>query len=72
MQHRVALLVIVGKSSFPDLARSFVNSRSVIESFLHWHTPPFIAKVYRPTQSKSVERGGMVSGRIELWHPVAT
>ena len=44
MQHGVALLVIVGKAPFPDLARSFVNSRAVIENFLRGRKPPFIAK----------------------------
>jgi len=34
IRHRVRLLVIVGKAPFPDLAASFVATRSRIEAFL--------------------------------------
>jgi hypothetical protein len=67
-QHGVALLVIVGKAAFPDLADSFVNSRSVIENFLRGRKPPFIAKVYRPPSSTITPRA-TAHGRIELWYP---
>ena len=65
MQHGVALLVIVGKAPFPDLANSFVNSRSVIENFLRGRKPPFIAKVYRPSSSEITERPN-APGRIDV------
>ena len=68
MQHRVALLVIVGKAPFPDLARAFVTSLPVIEDFLERRRPPFIAKVYRPSPAEIVRRGS-APGRIELWYP---
>ena len=68
MRHGVALLVIVGKAPFPDLAGSFVNSRSVIEHFLGRHKPPFIAKVYRPSPAE-IARRSTAPGRVELWYP---
>jgi hypothetical protein len=68
MQHGVSLLVIVGKAPFPDLANNFVNSRSVIESFLSGRKPPFIAKVYRPSSSE-VAQHATAPGHIELWYP---
>jgi PIN like domain len=67
MRHGVALLVVVGKAPFPDLARAFVATLPRIESFLAEHEPPFIAKVYRPA-FPDVVRGAAV-GRVELWHP---
>ncbi len=67
-QHGVALLVIVGKAPFPDLARAFVNSRSVVEHFLGRHKPPFIAKVYRPSPAE-IARRSTTPGRVELWYP---
>ena len=68
IRHRVALLVIIGKAPFPDLAQNFVNSRAVIESFLRGYKPPFIAKVYRPSASAG-EQSGTTPGRIEHWYP---
>ena len=67
MQHGVALLVIVGKAPFPELARAFVMTLPRIERFLDSHNPPFIAKVYRPSPSGAAS---IVSpGRIDLWYP---
>ena len=67
VRHRVSLLVVIGKASYPELARAFVETTPRIEVFLARHTPPFIAKVYRPTPSE-IARGEAV-GRVELWHP---
>src|ERR1700734_1354499 len=67
-QHGVALLVIVGKAPFPDLARSFVNSRAVIENFLRGRMPPFIAKIYRPSSAATALHSS-APGRIEHWYP---
>lgn len=67
MQHGVALLVIVGKAPFPDLAQAFVNSLPVVEAFLNRHKAPFIAKVYRPSPAEIAARG-TVPGRVELWY----
>jgi hypothetical protein len=66
VQHRVALLVIVGGAPFPDLARAFVTSLPVVENFLRRHKPPFIAKVFRPTPAE-IARRRTAPGRIELW-----
>jgi hypothetical protein len=68
LRHRVALLVVVGKAAFPEPAHSFVNSRPLIERFLHRHTPPFIAKVYRPSPTETA-RNVAAPGRVELWYP---
>jgi hypothetical protein len=68
MRHNVALLVIVGKARFPDLARAFVNTLPIIENFLHGHKPPFIAKVYRPSPAETARRS-TAPGRVELWFP---
>ncbi len=68
MRHRVALLVIVGKAPFPELARAFVATLPRIERFLVSHDPPFIAKVYRPPPG-DVARRNVSPGRIELWYP---
>jgi hypothetical protein len=67
MRHGVALLVIVGKAPFSDLAGAFVNSRLVIEQFLGRHKPPFIAKVYRPSPAEIAARA-TAPGRVELWY----
>ena len=69
MRHGVALLVIVGHAPYADLARSFVNTLPRIEEFLNGHTPPFIAKVYRPMPAELALNADAL-GRVELWHPV--
>jgi hypothetical protein len=66
--HRVSLLVVVGHARFQDLATSFVATRGRIERFLERHTPPFIAKVYRPSAER-ISQGSGAPGRIELWYP---
>ncbi len=63
VQHRVALLVVVGKVPLADLARNFVNTLPRIEDFLDSHQPPYIAKVYRPPTSE------LTQGSIQLWYP---
>ena len=68
VRHHVALLVIVGKAPFPDLARTFVTNLPVVENFLRRHKPPFIAKVYRPSPAETARRG-TAPGRVELWYP---
>ena len=68
MRHSLALLVIVGTAPYPELASAFVASLPVIERFLHRHTPPFIAKVYRPSPAETALRS-TASGCIELWYP---
>lgn len=65
--HGVALLVVIGKLPYPDLARHFVTTLPRIESFLDAHTVPFIAKVYRPTPSELAVHAA-APGSIALWH----
>jgi hypothetical protein len=67
-RHRVALLVIVGKAAFLDLARSFIATLPRIERFLGRHKPPFIAKVFQTTPAEMARLRG-APGRIELWYP---
>lgn len=69
MQYRVALLVVVGRAPFPQLAQAFVASRSRILHFVEAHQPPYIAKVYRPPGAETAITPE-TPGRIELWHPV--
>jgi len=68
VQHRVALLVIVGRVPYADLARSFVATMSRIERFLADHRPPFIAKVHRSGTANLKQDPG-APGRVELWYP---
>ena len=68
MRHRVALLVIIGKAPYGELARAFVATRPRIERFLASHEPPFIAKVYRPSPRETARRAD-APGRVELWYP---
>ncbi len=67
MRHGVALLVIVGAASFPELARAFVATLPRVERFLAQHKPPFIAKVYRPASAETAR--GASAGHVELWYP---
>ena len=68
VRHGVALLVIVGKTPFPERARAFVTTLPRIERFIDSHDPPFIAKVYRPSPGDAAKRN-VSPGRIELWYP---
>ncbi len=68
MRHKVALLVIVGDASYPDLADAFAMTLPRIRRFLARNTPPFIGKVYRPTPSDQAHKL-RPTGRVELWYP---
>ena len=59
VQFKVALLIVIGRVPIARLAGGFVTSMKAIEAFLTLHSPPYIAKVYRPTLDGTV-------GRIEL------
>jgi hypothetical protein len=48
VEHRVALLVVVGKVPLTALAQNFVNTLPKIMAFVDAHEPPYIAKIYRP------------------------
>jgi hypothetical protein len=66
MAHRVALLVVIGKAPFKDLALSFVATRARIERFIAEHTAPYIAKVYRASPDE-VARNPSAPGRVVIW-----
>ena len=68
MKQRVALLVVIGKATFPELAASFVATQARIMDFVSRHRPPYIAKVYRPS-AKDLAADPSAPGRIERWHP---
>ncbi len=68
MRHRVALLVIIGDASYPDLARAFVATLPRIKRFLARNSPPFIGKVYRPSAAE-LRRSPGAPGRVVLWYP---
>lgn len=66
--HSVALLVVIGRVPFPELAELFVSTRSRIERFVARADPPYIAKVYRASAKELADNPG-AAGRIELWYP---
>jgi hypothetical protein len=68
VRHRVRLLVVVGKATFPELARNFLAAATKIQSFLAHHRPPMIAKVYRPSPAELAIDASAI-GRILLWYP---
>ena len=68
VEHRVALLVVVGKVPLAQLAENFVNTLSRTEEFVDSHQPPYIAKVYRPSPSE-LARDPQAPGSISLWYP---
>jgi len=68
--NNVSMLVIIGQAPFRDLAVSFVATLPRIEAFLSCRSAPFIAKVYRASP-KELRSGGLPSGRIEAWYPLA-
>jgi len=68
VRHRVALLVVIGKVPFPALAHSFVATQDHILEFIGQHRKPYIAKIYRKSQT-GIQNNPDASGRIELWYP---
>jgi len=70
IQHRVALLVVIGHAPYPQLAAAFITTRNRILSFLDKHEPPFIAKVYRPSANEVADDADS-PGSISLWHPAS-
>lgn len=68
VRHKVGLLVVVGHAPYQELARNFVATIGPIDRFIRKHEPPFIAKVYRPSQAiPSTQRPR--PGKVELWYP---
>ncbi len=68
VEHKAALLVIVGAAPFPELAKAFVATAPKILTFVSEQKRPFIAKVYRPSPA-AVSRNPAATGHIELWYP---
>lgn len=68
MQHRVALIIVIGDAPFPALAESFVATQVRILEFVAGHRPPYIAKVYRAS-AKDLAVDPQAPGRIEHWYP---
>lgn len=68
VRHRVALLVVIGKTPLPNLAQHFVTTVPRILDFLDAHPAPLIAKVYRPSPADLLKHAG-APGSISLWYP---
>lgn len=68
VRYRVALLVVIGQTPFPELAHNFVNSIRRIERFVDMHEPPYIAKVYRAAPI-DLARNATAAGSVSLWYP---
>ncbi len=68
IQNGLALLVVVGKASYPVLARSFVATLNPVLTFPATHPPPVIGKVYRASPA-AMASNPAAQGRVELWHP---
>ena len=68
VRFKVPLIILVGQATTAELARNFVQSVHRVEAFLAAHTPPLIAKVYRPAPAELVKTPFAV-GRVELWYP---
>jgi hypothetical protein len=66
--YRVALFVVVGHAPYPLLARNFVNTLEQVTAFAESHTPPYIAKVYRPGTAE-LDSAPDSPGRVDLWFP---
>jgi hypothetical protein len=68
IKYKARLLVVVGKAPYPELAKSFVATVPTIAAFVAHHAAPWIAKVYRQTQSRNSMEPR--SGAVALWFPV--
>ena len=68
IRHRVALLVVIGRAPYPQLAANFIACLPQIVSFVSNQQRPFIAKIYRPAPAESMKRK-VTHGTIALWYP---
>ena len=68
VDHKAALLVIVGDAPFAALAHSFVAASAKIVDFVQNHERPFIAKVYRASPAE-LKQDPSASGKVEKWCP---
>lgn len=68
MDAGLALLIVVGAVPYAQLADNFVATRARIANFVRRHTPPYVARIYRPTPSDLARKRNPV-GRVEYWLP---
>jgi hypothetical protein len=68
VQHKVALIVVIGKAPLPQLARNFVATLQKVEEFLAEHEPPLIEKVYRASPAE-LAKNAVARGSVTLWYP---
>jgi hypothetical protein len=68
VRHGVALLILVGNVTHAELAANFVRTVPRITAFLGQHSPPLIAKVYRPSAAEQ-GRSPSAPGSVSLWYP---
>lgn len=68
VEHRIAMLLVVGHAPFPELAAHFVRTVPRIEAFVASHQPPYIAKVFRPTPGEQARQPD-APGTVSLWYP---
>ena len=68
IEHKAALLVVVGTAPFSELAKAFVATSPKILAFVAAHQRPFIAKVYRPSPA-ALKQNPATTGHVELWYP---
>lgn len=67
-KHGVVLLVVIGKTPYPVLAKNFLDTATKIEHFLSGKAAPLIAKIYRPAPADLLE-DPTAPGSIKLWYP---
>lgn len=65
---KVPLLILIGRATTAELAHNFARTLHPIEAMLDSRTPPFIAKVYRPTPAE-LAKSATATGRVEVWFP---
>ncbi|HWY26156.1 MAG TPA: hypothetical protein VNX47_14620, partial [Nevskia sp.] len=68
IHYRVPLLVVVGSAPYPKLAEHFVATLPRILTFIAAHSPPYIAKVYRPSPA-DLAANSQAPGSVSLWYP---
>jgi hypothetical protein len=69
VRNNVSLLVVIGHAPHHELATRFVHTLPRVYAFLAAHTPPFIARVYRPSVAE-VARNPTAAGTVSQWFPV--
>ena len=65
MTSGAAVLILVGGSmKAADRAQNLVNTYAKVADFVAHHTPPYLAKLYRPTPVEAIQQGK--PGSIEM------